>query len=166
MLYNRFKGDLKGAGAAVGAGALSYAKGDEEEGAKRLMHATKTAGGAYLAATPEGRAVLAKAALPLATKLAGAIPGAVRSLVPAVQRAFAPEESAAVQQQVAAKSTPSEKLQNLARTSLKTLGAYGSILSGALQRGGQKEYDGRVFVLGQTDPGFQQLQQDLAKESQ
>ncbi len=43
---------------------------------------------------------------------------------------------------------------------------YGPILATALQRGGQKEYDSRVFVLGQTDPGFQQLQQDLAKESE
>jgi hypothetical protein len=33
----------------------------------------------------------------------------VRSLVPAAQRAFVPEESAAAQQQVAAKPTASEK---------------------------------------------------------
>src|SRR5882762_1714786 len=35
-----------------------------------MAYAAKTAGGTNLAATPEGRAVLAKAALPLATKLA------------------------------------------------------------------------------------------------
>jgi hypothetical protein len=32
------------------------------------------------------------------------------------------------------------------------------------RRGGQKEYDGRVFVLGQTDSQFPKLQQDLAKD--
>jgi hypothetical protein len=50
--------------------------------------------------------------------------------------------------------------------SLNTPGGYGSVLADALQRGGQNEYDGRVFVLAQTAPNSQNLQQDLVNESQ
>jgi hypothetical protein len=59
----------------------------------------------------------------------------------------------------------STKIQRLATTSPGTLGAYGSILSGALERGGQQAFNAHVFTLGQTDPKFQALQQKLAQEN-
>jgi len=74
--------------------------------------------------------------------------------------------AAGLADKLAPKPSPAEKIQNIVRTNPQQLGVYGPILATALQRGGQKEYDSRVFVLGQTDPGFQQLQQDLAKESE
>jgi len=44
------------------------------------------------------------------------------------------------------------------------LGPYGAVLSNALRRGGQQAFDAHAFVLGQSDPGFQALVQELGKE--
>jgi hypothetical protein len=57
----------------------------------------------------------------------------------------------------------SGRLRQLAATNPAALGHYGAILSGALERGGEDAFNAHSFVLGQTDPGFQALQQRLAE---
>jgi hypothetical protein len=59
----------------------------------------------------------------------------------------------------------SDKLQQLAITAPGKLGLYGSVLAGALERGGQEAFNAHAYVLGQTDPGFQALQQKLTGEA-
>lgn len=64
---------------------------------------------------------------------------------------------------VAARSL-SEKIASLAASNPRKLGAYGAVLAGALQRGGQQELDANLYVLGQTDPKFQDITRKLAEE--
>lgn len=64
---------------------------------------------------------------------------------------------------VAARSL-SEKIAGLAASNSRKLGAYGAVLAGALQRGGQTELDANLYVLGQTDPKFQEISRKLAEE--
>lgn len=61
-------------------------------------------------------------------------------------------------------SQVADKLSYLVRNDPGKLGPYGAVLSNALRRGGQQAFDAHAFVLGQSDPGFQALVQELGKE--
>jgi hypothetical protein len=57
----------------------------------------------------------------------------------------------------------STQLQRIAMTTPGRLGRYGGILTGALAQGSDA-FAAHAYVLGQTDPEFQKLQQKLANE--
>lgn len=151
-----------GLGAVMGAKEM-LSGGEDEDIGDRALHGVK--------GFVEGEAIsrAGKYAIPLATKVASAAlkkaPAAVERLVPALQREFGVQDKVAdaVQQQFAAKS-PSDKIKQIVQTNPARLGRYGTILGDALQKGGDKEYAARSFVLGQTDPQFQQLQKQLSEE--
>jgi hypothetical protein len=57
-------------------------------------------------------------------------------------------------------------LQKLVISNPGALGKYGVILSNAFRNGGQQGLAAHAFVLGQTDPEFQQMQQKLGEAAQ
>lgn len=87
--------------------------------------------------------------------LLGALSGAVNNQV---------RRRAASTLAVGARSA-SDKLLLLTQTNPAKLGEYGSILAGALQRGGQDAFNAHAYVLGQTDPKFREMQQKLDEET-
>lgn len=91
---------------------------------------------------------------PLAGAAGAVVVGAANKLV---------RDRAASTTAVAAQSL-SQRVAQIAQTSPRKLGAYGAVLAGALQRGGQSAFDAHMYVLGQTDPKFQELTKKLSEE--
>lgn len=58
-----------------------------------------------------------------------------------------------------------EKLQTLAASNPARLGKYAAVLVPALQKS-PEDFNAHMFVLGQTDPGFQEMSRKVAEDGQ
>jgi hypothetical protein len=90
---------------------------------------------------------------------AGVIPALASGLAYQFAKTRAPAALA-----VSAKGT-GDLLQRLVVSNPAALGKYGAILSNVFHSGGQSALDAHAYVLGQTDPQFQQLQQKLGEQA-
>lgn len=132
---------------------LSQAAGEMAEGAEGRRLARNIVSPSGTALQVGGALAAVAAGHPLA-----ALPAMATGAIYSAAKARAPAAMAVTMRGTSA------ALTRIVQTNPAALGRFGSILSNAFRSGGQAALDAHSFVLGQTDPQFQETLRKLGEE--